>query len=142
MTKSHFPSPFTSQKGFTLIEIIAVLVILGILAAVAVPKFMDLQDDARQKSAQAAIAEVKARLSTGYGKYLLKNSAQPANIAAICGSKGINDATILPKNGSGNVPMGADYKVSLAAATGKITVSQVQGNALKPTVTDTWVMPK
>ena len=35
-----------NQKGFTLVEIIAVLVILGILAAVAVPKFLDLSDSA------------------------------------------------------------------------------------------------
>ena len=60
-----------NEKGFTLIEIIAVLVILGILSAVAVPKYMDLQNEARIKAGQAAIAEVKSRLSTGYGIYLL-----------------------------------------------------------------------
>ena len=34
-----------NQRGFTLLEIIAVLVILGILAAVAVPKYIDLQEE-------------------------------------------------------------------------------------------------
>lgn len=36
------------QSGFTLIELIVVIVILGILAVIAVPKFVDLQDDARE----------------------------------------------------------------------------------------------
>ncbi len=133
-----------NEQGFTLIEIIAVLIILGILSAVAVPKYMDLQDDARQQAAQAAIAEVKSRLSMGYGQFLLKNSGdQPANVKAICGANGVNDAAILPINGKGKVPVGDDFTIKLTAnGTGAtITVSVVQTVALDTAVTAPWVMP-
>lgn len=60
-----------NQKGFTLIEIIAVLVILGILAAVAIPRFMDLQADARTAALKGAVAAGKANLSNAYAKALV-----------------------------------------------------------------------
>jgi len=131
-----------NQKGFTLIEIIAVLVILGILSAVAVPKYMDLQNQSRIKAADGAIAEVKSRLSNGFGIYLLKNSGSlPANVLAICGANGINDANTLPVNAVGTVPNIGDYTVSLAA-NGLITVTAVQSTNLTPARTSTWTLPQ
>jgi len=60
-----------NQQGFTLIEIIAVLVILGILAAVAIPKYNDLQDTARLKAMDGAWAAAKSQMTMAFSKELL-----------------------------------------------------------------------
>lgn len=69
-----------SQGGFTLIEIISVLVLLGILAAVAVPKFINLQADARNKAAEAAVAEGVAQVNLYSAKFILINSRVPTTL--------------------------------------------------------------
>lgn len=57
-----------SPNGFTLIEVIAVLVLLGILAAVAIPRFVDLGITARERALDAAIAELNSRESLVWGR--------------------------------------------------------------------------
>ena len=50
-----------NNRGFTLLEIIATLVILSILAAIAVPKYVSLDESARQRAIDAGIAELNGR---------------------------------------------------------------------------------
>ncbi len=64
-----------NQAGFTLIELIVVLVILGILAAVAVPKLMDITADARGKAMKGALAEGSATMSLAYAKEMMANGS-------------------------------------------------------------------
>ena len=56
------------QNGFTLIELVVVIVILGILAVTAAPKFLNLQDDARASSLQGLKGAIDGAAGITYGK--------------------------------------------------------------------------
>ncbi|MYM34574.1 prepilin-type N-terminal cleavage/methylation domain-containing protein [Duganella sp. FT94W] len=67
-----------AQSGFTLIELIVVIVILGILAATALPKFTDLSGDARVATLTAAGGAVKSAMAISHGEALVRGEAANA----------------------------------------------------------------
>ena len=122
-----------SSKGFTLIEIIAVLVILGILAAVAVPKYIDMQGEAKKAAAKGQVAEIKSTLNLAYAKSFLAKSAQPT-IDDVITEAGITTTM-------GTAPDVWGVKVeSSGSTTAKITVSKYNGQTGYD-ATGTWNLP-
>ena len=104
-----------NQKGFTLIEIIAVLVILGILAAVAIPKFLDLQTEAKKKAMEGALAEGMSTMSINYGKLLLSEGKDVTT-------------TAVATRAANNKPQSDEFEYTFALDnTGKVTVTGKTG---------------
>ncbi|MBL4822622.1 MAG: prepilin-type N-terminal cleavage/methylation domain-containing protein, partial [Colwellia sp.] len=60
--------PVSKQQGFTLIELVVVIVILGILAVTAAPKFIDLTSDAKGSVVQAVKASINSAADMAHAK--------------------------------------------------------------------------
>jgi MSHA pilin protein MshB len=75
--------PRGSSKGFTLIEFVIVMVIIGLLAAIAFAKYLDLAETAKQAAAKASLAAVRSTLTMKYAESAgTSNPSFPSSLTA------------------------------------------------------------
>lgn len=74
------------QAGFTLIELVMVIVILGILSAFALPRFADLGSEARTATVQAALGAVKAASAIAHADALVSNQNTATGLVTLDGA--------------------------------------------------------
>ena len=124
-------TPKSKQKGFTLIELMIVVAIIGILAAVAIPQYNDYTKKAKLSNAASTVEPIKSALSL----YYQENGAWPSTADDWTGA-GLSAAPTATKEVSA---------YALAASTGAVTITfrnigtGIDGNTMTwtPTATST-----
>ena len=133
------------QQGFTLIELIVVIVILGILAATALPKFIDLADDASTAAVKGVAGGLASAAAINYSGCSIMNQAVTANKCvkvAKCSDVGalMQPAMTLGTTASTTVYYLAADTAAATNGTSAICTLQIDKGTTSPAFTSTYAV--
>ena len=124
------------QRGFTLIELVIIIAVLGIIAAVAIPKYVDMISDAKESACKGALGGLRSGISIYYANTALKTGSATWPDIDSMQTVGVVMAQGLPPN-----PYQVDANAPDSIVTGvtKGTIVGTRGGwAYKPSSGEIW----